>query len=68
MREYVIRRLLQVIPVLFITSVAVFLLLRLIPGDPALIYAGADETAEVVEAVREHMGPTSPFRFSIFYG
>ena len=34
------RRLLQAIPVLILSSIAIFLLLRLIPGDLAVVLAG----------------------------
>jgi peptide/nickel transport system permease protein len=62
MRAYIIRRILQVIPVLFFTSVFIFMLLRLIPGDPALMLAGPGEVPEpeVVEAVRKEMGLDKP--------
>ncbi len=62
MRAYIIRRILQVIPVLLLTSIFIFLLLRLIPGDPALMMAGPGEVPEpeVVEAVRSEMGLDKP--------
>lgn len=53
---YVVRRLLQVAPVVVLSALAVFLLMRLIPGDPALIHAGPDATPEVVAAVRRDLG------------
>ena len=60
MRAYVIRRILQIIPVLFLTSVAICFLLRLIPGDPALTLAGPDPSVEVVEALRGKLGLDKP--------
>ena len=36
MRAYIIRRLLLIIPTLWIVSILVFLSVRLIPGDPAM--------------------------------
>jgi len=51
-----LRRLLQTLPVLFLTSVAVFLLLRLAPGDPAQYVAGPDAPPDAVEAVRRELG------------
>lgn len=56
MTAYAVRRILQTIPVLIITSLAVFLLLRLVPGDPAVVLAGPDASPEVVAAVREDLG------------
>ena len=60
MSTYVIRRLLQSVPVLILASVAVFLLLHMVPGDPALLLAGPDATPEVVTAVRREMGLDQP--------
>ena len=60
MSTYVIRRLLQSVPVLILASLAVFLLLHAVPGDPALLLAGPDATPEVVVAVRKDMGLDQP--------
>jgi ABC-type dipeptide/oligopeptide/nickel transport system permease component len=57
---YVIRRLLQAVPVLVLASIAVFLVIHLVPGDPALLLAGPDATPEVVAAVRRDMGLDAP--------
>ena len=55
----IITRLLQGVLVLLAVLVVTFVLLRLIPGDPARIMAGnADE--EVVEQLREEMGLNDP--------
>lgn len=61
MGPYILKRLLYLIPVLFIVSVIVFSLIHLIPGDPATILLGteaADE--ELLERVRESMGLNQP--------
>jgi peptide/nickel transport system permease protein len=60
MSTYVLRRLAQAVPVLILASIVVFLLLHLVPGDPALLMAGPDATPEVVEAVRRDMGLDRP--------
>lgn len=60
MGAYLVRRAIQIVPVLFMASVAVFSLLRCIPGDPAMILAGADATPEVIAAVRNDMGLDQP--------
>lgn len=60
MGQYLVWRIVQVIPVILITSIGVFLLLRLVPGDPALMYAGQDATPEVLQAVRVEMGLSEP--------
>jgi peptide/nickel transport system permease protein len=58
--EFALRRLLQALPVVLIASVAVFLLLHLVPGDPAVIMAGPDATPETVQAVRVDFGLDQP--------
>src|SRR5262245_66463257 len=49
--RYIIRRMLQLIPVLILVSLAVFLLVRVIPGDPVLVMLGIDpdERARISE-------------------
>ena len=44
--NYIFKRLLQMIPVLFLVTVLTFLMLRLIPGDPARLLLG-DKAQEV---------------------
>jgi peptide/nickel transport system permease protein len=58
---YVARRLLETVPVLLVSSALIFLLLRALPGDPALMLAGPDATPEVVAAVRRGMGLDQPW-------
>ncbi|WP_207101638.1 ABC transporter permease [Paracoccus shandongensis] len=60
MTSYLIRRILSVIPVLFLVSIFVFLLLRLTPGDPAAIIAGDNATPETLARIREAMGLNEP--------
>ena len=65
MRKYVLRRLFLFIPTLFGVSIAVFVLLRIIPGDiAALILSGPSGeltyTQEDVEQLREEMGLNKP--------
>jgi peptide/nickel transport system permease protein len=58
---YYLRRLGGVLVILLVVSLIVFSLLQLAPGDPALIVAGADATAEQVAAVRANLGLDRPF-------
>ncbi len=60
MKAYILRRLLHLIPVLFLTSVIVFLLIYLIPGDPAQTILGPDARPEQLKAVRQEMGLDKP--------
>ncbi len=54
--RYFIRRAPSTVVVLVLTSVVVFAILRLIPGDPAVILAGPDATPETVKAITIELG------------
>lgn len=56
MRKYIVKRVLSIIPVLFIVSVVIFSLSYLIPGDPAAMILGDNATAEDIAALRLRMG------------
>jgi peptide/nickel transport system permease protein len=61
MTRYVQRRLLLVIPTVVLTSLVVFLMLYLIPGDPASIYLGENQASpERLEQIREQLGLNRP--------
>lgn len=55
-----VRRLLAIVPVVLGVSVAVFLMIHLIPGDPAQLIAGVDASPSDVENVRQHLGLDQP--------
>jgi peptide/nickel transport system permease protein len=57
---YVLRRLLAVVPVWFVVASVVFVLVRLVPGDPALLIAGTDSTPEQVAEIRSSLGLDLP--------
>jgi peptide/nickel transport system permease protein len=52
MLSYAGARLLQAVPVLFLSSVVVFLFIHLVPGDPAVTIAGPNATPGQVAALR----------------
>lgn len=56
MFQFVLRRILAVLPVLFVVSLVVFLILRLAPGDPAAVIAGNSATNEDINRIREQLG------------
>ena len=56
MAPFIVNRVAQTIPILFLGTVAAFLVLRLIPGDPALVIAGEEATAEDLYAIRDQLG------------
>lgn len=60
MKAYVLKRCFEILPVLFLSSVLVFSILHIAPGDPAHFLAGRDATDEVLEAVRKEMGLDKP--------
>src|SRR5436190_18410273 len=60
MGTFILRRLAQAIPVIFLSTIGVFLLLHLLPGDPALVLAGPDAPPSAIEAIRQEMGLDQP--------
>jgi peptide/nickel transport system permease protein len=59
--RYIIRRIIGLIPVLFCVSVVVFIITRVIPGDPASVMLGPQATVEAVEALRAKLGLDQPY-------
>jgi peptide/nickel transport system permease protein len=57
---FIARRLAQAVPVIFLATVGVFMLLHLLPGDPAALMAGPDAPPATVEFVRHDMGLDQP--------
>jgi peptide/nickel transport system permease protein len=60
MQRYIARRLLQLIPTLFLASILIFAIIHLAPGDPAVIMAGFDATPEQIQAERVRLGLDKP--------
>ena len=60
MFNYIVKRVLGVIPVLLCVSMLVFGFLRIIPGDPALVMLGERATQENIDRVREQLGLNKP--------
>jgi len=58
--NYVVRRILQSIPILFIVLTMVFVIVRILPGDPAVAALGDYASKEAVTALREKMGLNAP--------
>lgn len=70
MAAFILRRLAQAIPVIVLSTIGVFLLLHLLPGDPAQVLAGPDAPPETVEAVRKDMGLDQPLpvQYAVWLG
>jgi len=58
--RYILRRLLLMIPVAVLVSAIVFVLLRITPGDPVLVYAGEERDPVALEALRHEYGLDQP--------
>lgn len=67
---YTVRRLLQTIPVLIGVTLVVFLMMHLIPGDPAQIMAGERASEEQIELTRDRLGLNDPLpvQYATFVG
>ncbi|PUB10743.1 glutathione ABC transporter permease GsiC [Paenisporosarcina sp. OV554] len=66
MFRFVAKRLLEIIPILFLVTILIFLFVHLIPGDPARLVAGTDATIEDVEVVRKELGLDKPLHIQYF--
>jgi peptide/nickel transport system permease protein len=70
--RYIIQRVWQLIPVLILVSIAVFLIVRLIPGDPVLVMMGVDpeERSRISEtqyvAMQQQLGLDRPIYVQYF--
>ena len=61
MLSYLLRRTLTLLLVLFGLSILIFIIARIVPGDPARIALGPLATATQVEELREEMGLNASF-------
>ncbi|HVQ76029.1 MAG TPA: ABC transporter permease [Candidatus Binatia bacterium] len=70
MGRYVVRRLLQTIPVLLGVSLLAFAIMHVVPGDPVRLIAGPDAPEEVVQRIRGQLGLDRPLheRYLSFLG
>ena len=66
MKKYVLKRLLSLIPTIFIVSVVIFLLVHLTPGDPAAAMLGEDATAAEIAALHTQLGLDDPLVVQYF--
>ena len=57
---YVVRRLLAAVPTLLAVLTLVFLLVRVVPGDPAIALLGDRATPDAVAALRTKLGVDRP--------
>jgi len=67
MAKYLLRRLIQLVVVAFIISVLVFLLVHLLPGDPAAQILGANDTAHNRAVLNKQLGLNLPLWHQYFF-
>ncbi len=62
MKEYILRRFLYFVPVLFLVTVIAFFITLLLPGDPAMAYIGETNIKDkaLYETVRQELGLNDP--------
>jgi len=61
MQTFIVRRLLIGVLILFVLSVTVFLLLRIVPGDPAIQKCGLNCKEDQIKAIRHELGLDKPY-------
>ena len=66
MTAYILRRIVQLLPVLLFISVIVFFVFRIIPGDAAVARLGMDADPESVKALRKTLGLDKPLYLQYF--
>jgi peptide/nickel transport system permease protein/oligopeptide transport system permease protein len=60
MLQYILKRFLSIIPVLFGISLLLFFMLRMLPGDPAQVLAGQMASQEDIQMIRHQLGLDKP--------
>lgn len=60
MLTYISRKLLLLIPTAFVVLVILFLMLRVVPGDPAMAALGSEASEQAVQALRVELGLDKP--------
>jgi peptide/nickel transport system permease protein len=65
MLAVILRRLMATIPVMAVVALAVFALLHVTPGDPAVIIAGDYATTDDIARIRTRLGLDRPFHVQV---
>ena len=63
---YIIRRIIQTIPLLFAIVTIIFFTLRMLPADPAMAVLGDQASEQSLRALREQMGLNRPLYVQYF--
>jgi peptide/nickel transport system permease protein len=67
MTNYGLRRILYTIPVLLAATFIIFMLIHLVPGDPASVIGGQEATQEELAVIRQRLGLDQPLPVQYFY-
>lgn len=70
MWQYLVRRLLMIVPVMFGVTLLVFLMMHITPADPALLMLGERATQAELDSLRKQMGLDKPLlvQYGTFLG
>lgn len=70
MGSFILKRLVNLIPTLLVVGIIVFIITRMIPGDPASVMLGPQASVEDVENLREELGlnKSMPSQFISYVG
>ncbi len=60
MARYILQRLFFIIPVALLVCFLTFMVIHLVPGDPARVLLGQEATPETVAALRQQLGLDQP--------
>src|SRR6202171_880688 len=60
MTAYIVRRLALMLPVAFLVTIGVFMLIHLTPGTPPLILLGEDRSPQAIAAIHHRLGLDQP--------
>lgn len=60
MVAFVVKRLLSALPTLLAVLTTLFVIIRVVPGDPAIVILGDNATAEALVALRQRLGLDHP--------
>jgi peptide/nickel transport system permease protein len=60
MSAYILKRILAMVPVMFLVSLIVFFILHLTPGDPAIMMLGEEANPQTLAALRHELGLDQP--------
>lgn len=66
MRRYLLRRILQIFPVILVAAILNFLLINFAPGDPAVILAGEYAPDEYIAELRRSYGLDEPILYRLW--